>query len=117
MHTASSIIAAAKARGIEPTIVQTPGATIIVVAAAAPNADDLLPLPAAAEIAKCSTRTLREAGRAGELTLYGRQRSRTVRRSDLLAWVESRRVRPVEGPDDSDLERRIARLSRAGGSK
>lgn len=110
MQTTDEIVDAAAAAGA--TILRAPGATIIVLAARAPTSDDLLPLAPAAEIAKCSVRTLREAGRAGELTLYGRQRSRTVRRSDLLAWVESRKVRPIEGPDDGDLERRMARLAR-----
>lgn len=86
------------------------GATIIVIPARVADGGDLLPLAEAATIAKCSVRTIRDAARAGELTVYGKQRSRTVRRADLLAWIESRRVRPVAGADDDDIERRMRRL-------
>src|SRR5690606_14096059 len=70
---------------------------------------ELIAVSDAAQIARCSTRALRDAARAGELALYGRQRSRTVRRGDLMAWIESRRA-PVVRDDvgDRDLERRMA---------
>ena len=107
----TELIEAATAAGA--TVIRAPGATIIVIPARAADGDDLLSLADAAELAKCSVRALREAGRAGDLTLYGRQRSRACRRSDLLAWLESRRSRPVAGADDADLAARMARLSRA----
>jgi hypothetical protein len=78
----------------------------------ADDADALVPIATAAIHAKCSGRTLTAARRAGELPMFGRQRSRTVRRSDLEAWIESRRVAPVAGPDDLDMQRRMARLRR-----
>jgi hypothetical protein len=72
--------------------------------------DDLIPVRDAAAEAQCSVRALTDARRAGDLAMYGTQRTRTVRRSDLLAWIESRRVRPVAGIDDLDMQRRIRRL-------
>lgn len=78
----------------------------------ADDADALVPIATAALHAKCSVRTLTAARRAGELTMFGKQRSRTVRRSDLEAWIESRRVAPVAGPDDADMQRRMARLAK-----
>ena len=66
----------------------------------------------AADEAKVSLRTLRDARRSGALVMYGTQRSRTVRRSDLAAWIESRRVKPSAGVDDADIERRMKRLAR-----
>ncbi len=107
----TELIEAATAAGA--TVIRAPGATIIVIPARAADGDDLLPRAQAAKIAKCSDRTLRAAERAGELTAYGKQRSRCYRRSDLLAWIESRRVRPVAGADDDDLARRMARIARA----
>ncbi len=66
----------------------------------------------AAKIAGTSVRVLRDARRAGELVMYGKQRSRTVRRGDLAAWIESRRVKPLEGVEDADMDRRVARLAK-----
>ena len=66
----------------------------------------------AARIAGTSVRALRDARRAGELVMYGRQRSRTVRRGDLAVWIESRKVKPLEGVDDADMDRRVARLAK-----
>ncbi|WP_146652715.1 helix-turn-helix domain-containing protein [Labilithrix luteola] len=66
----------------------------------------------AARIAKRPVRALRDARRAGELKMYGKQRSRTVRRGDLDAWIEASRVKPSAGVDDADIERRMARLQR-----
>lgn len=85
--------------------------------APAPAAPDgLLPLLEAARHAATSVRTVRSAIRAGELPAVGRQRDRAVRRADLDRWIESRRVRPVAGIDDADLEARMRRLSRACGA-
>jgi hypothetical protein len=72
----------------------------------------LLPLADAARVAGTSMRVLRDAIRRGELPAYGRQRDRGVTRADLTRWIESRRVRPVSGPIDADMERRVTRLSR-----
>jgi hypothetical protein len=80
-----------------------------------PHADDVLPIADAARIAGTSVRVVRDAIRAGDLVAYGRQRDRAVRRTDLDRWVESRRLRPVVGVDDGDIERRVLRLARAGG--
>ncbi len=62
--------------------------------------------------AKVSIRALRDARRSGAVVMYGTQRSRTVRRADLAAWIESRRVRPSAGVDDVDMARRMKRLAR-----
>jgi hypothetical protein len=80
------------------------------------GADDLLPLPDAARIAATSVRVLRQAIARGDLPGFGRQRDRSVRRGDLLQWIEARRVR-VEGVDDVDLQRRIRRLRAVRGSR
>ena len=76
--------------------------------------DDLLPLEDAARTAATSVRVIGDAIRAGALPAYGRQRDRAVRRADLEVWIGARRVRPVNGPDDADLARRMRRLSVAG---
>jgi hypothetical protein len=80
-----------------------------------PNAQ--LPEREAARIAGVSLRTLRDARRDGDLIVYGKQRSRTVRRADLDAWIASRRQRPVMGPDDEDIERRMAKIEAARNAK
>jgi hypothetical protein len=72
----------------------------------------LLPLAEAARIAATSVRVLRDAIRARELPAVGRQRDRAVRRPDLEKWIASRAVRPVEGPSDADLDRRVAQLAK-----
>ncbi len=76
------------------------------------DADAMLSLADAARLAATSQRVLRDAIRAGELAAYGRKRDRAVRRGDLDAWIESRRVAPVPGVDDADLVRRVRRLAR-----
>jgi hypothetical protein len=73
---------------------------------------ELLPLKEAARAAGTSLRVVREAIRAGDLAAFGGQRDRTVRRSDVDAWIESRRLRPVAGVDDADIERRMSRIAR-----
>jgi hypothetical protein len=72
----------------------------------------MLPLDEATRVAGTSKRVLRDAIRHGDLPAYGRQCDRSVRRADLDAWTESRRVPVREGPDDADIERRIARIER-----
>jgi hypothetical protein len=74
--------------------------------------DALVPLREAARIAATSMRVLRKAIRSGELSVYGRTRDRAVRRRDLLAWIEDRRIPSVPGPDDDDVARRVQRLTR-----
>jgi hypothetical protein len=73
--------------------------------------DDMLGLEEAAKLAKC-LRTLRDARRSGALTMFGGQRDRTVRRADLLRWIESRQAKPSMGPDDLDIDRRARRIER-----
>ncbi len=72
----------------------------------------MVPLAEAARIAGTSTRVVRDALRGGALVGYGGQRDRSVRRADLDAWIASRRLRPIVGVDDRDIEARIARLGR-----
>lgn len=79
------------------------------------GADDWVPEAEAAKLAGVSLRTLRADRRAGRLKVYGKQRSRVVRRSDLEAYVEARRVplvRDVINADDADVEKRVRRLER-----
>lgn len=79
---------------------------------------ELIPIDRAAQIARVSRRTLRDAARSGEIALFGRQRSRTVRRADLMSWIEGRRAPVVrDDADDRDLERRMARLRAARATK
>jgi hypothetical protein len=73
----------------------------------------LLTLRQAAEFACTSLRTVRDAIRHGDLDAFGGQRDRTVRRGDVLLWIESRRLPVLQGPDDADIQRRMARLARA----
>ncbi len=95
------------------TIVRTPAATIIVLPnAASADPDEHLSLDEARSLARLRTsRPLKDAGRRGELPLYGKERSRTVKRSELLAWIERRHVPAVKGPVDSDIEQRVRRLA------
>ncbi|HEY8079917.1 MAG TPA: hypothetical protein VIF62_37555 [Labilithrix sp.] len=76
--------------------------------------DALVPIARAADVAATSERVVREAIRAGELTAYGGQRDRAVRLRDLVAWIDSRRVR-LDGPADVDIERRVRRLAKGRG--
>jgi hypothetical protein len=96
----------------------------LLAAAAAEGASDpaiMVSEADAAALASVSVRVLRAARRAGELTFYGKQRSRTVRRADLLAWIESRRAPVVRdvvvardpSAADEDLGRRMKRLEEA----
>jgi hypothetical protein len=73
--------------------------------------DEQLTLADAARIAKTTVGVLKEGIRRKNLTAYGGQRDRSVRRGDLMSWIESRRTRPPEGPDDDDVSRRMRRLS------
>ena len=109
MHT---LLNAARALGA--AILEAPGTTVIVVLHPWPvSGDEHLSLEEARVLGKFkTTRPIRDAGRAGELTLYGKQRSRTVKRAEFIAWHESRRVRPIAGVDDADVGRRVARISR-----
>lgn len=75
--------------------------------------EDLLPLPVAARVAATSTRVVKDAIRAGEIVAFGGQRDRSVRRADLRAWIESRKVVHA-AIDDADIEKRMRRI---GGRK
>jgi hypothetical protein len=105
----------AQARAVGATVVELAGATIIVVpsANATQSTDDHLSLEEARALGKFkTTRPIRDAARAGEVRVYGKERTRTVRRGEFLAWLESRcSTRPTAGPDDADLDRRIVRLA------
>jgi len=67
----------------------------------APEAGPFLLLRIAAALVGVTPRALRDAMRRGELAGYGRPV--TVRRSDLLAWHERRRVRTRATSSDADL--------------
>jgi hypothetical protein len=103
----SDLIIAATAAGA--TVIRAPGSTIIIVTERASDGDDLMPIAEAAALVRVSTPVLAKAGRNGELEVFGKQRSRVVRRADVLKWKASQRLRLV-GPDDLDLARRIKRL-------
>jgi hypothetical protein len=75
--------------------------------------DPMVPLAEAARLAATSVRVVRDAIRNRQLAAFGRKRDRAVRRGDLDAWIASRQVTPIEGVDDADIERRVARLARA----
>jgi hypothetical protein len=75
--------------------------------------DPLVPLAEAARLAATSVRVVRDAIRNRQLAAFGRRRDRAVRRGDLDAWIASRQMTPIEGVDDADIERRVARLARA----
>lgn len=77
----------------------------------APAADDLIRLDQAAALVGTSPRALKEAGRRGELRLLGRERTRVVRRSELLEWIGMRKTPPIAGPVDADIEARVHRLA------
>lgn len=68
----------------------------------APEADPILTLDEAEEFSKRPRRAIRDAIRDNKLDGYGR-RPVTVRRSDLLAWVEASKVRPRATSSDADL--------------
>jgi hypothetical protein len=74
--------------------------------------DALVPLAEAAHLAATSVRVVREAIRRRDLVAFGRIRDRAIRRADLNAWIASREAKPVQGADDADIERRIARLAK-----
>lgn len=103
MMSREALIAAA-AR-LDATIVRAPGVIIIVLPDATSRPDELVPLDAVAQLAKTSVRVIKDAIRSGALVGYGKQRNRSARRSDVDAWIESRRYQPVMGPDDADVDR------------
>jgi len=104
----------AEARSHGALVLSVPGADIAVWSRTK-EADDLVLLPEAAELAKTSVRVVKDAIRSGELSAFGKQRDRTVRRSDVARWVEARRVRPVVGPIDADIQRRMRQIARGRG--
>lgn len=106
------LVALAEAGGA--TVVRTPAAAIVVIPLDVPSDPGaLVPIADAARIAATSARVVRDAIRAGDLAAIGGQRDRAVRRHDLDRWIESRRVRPIAGVDDRDIERRMARIASA----
>lgn len=103
------------AEQVGATVVRASGSTIVVFPAKAATADDLIPIADAASIAKCSVRTLAADARS-QGWLRGKQRSRVVRRSDLDRYIDGR-ARPLPGPDDDGMDRRIARIEKARAAK
>jgi len=87
-------------------------AAAILAPASAANDDEHETVAEAAARVKRPARALRAAIRAGDLPAYGNQKSRTVRRGDVDAWVEAQRA-PVHQVDDLDIDRRVERLERA----
>jgi len=71
----------------------------------------LVPIAEAARVAGTCLRVVRDAIRSHDLPAFGRQRDRVVRHADLQKWIESRRVPVVRGPDDDDIEQRVARIA------
>jgi hypothetical protein len=109
-------VVAAKRDGAEVTIAIAPSGAVAILVSPRTSHDteEHLSLEACRELATLKTlRPIRDAIRAGDLVAFGRQRTRTVKRGDLLAWLEGRRVRPGVGPDDTDIARRVARLSKS----
>lgn len=107
----NAIVSAAAEVGA--TIVRSHGSTIIVLPAREPTGDDLLTLAEAASLTKESIRTLKDARRSSALRMFGGQRSRTVRRADLIAWIETKRAPIVRGVDDEDMRRRMKAIEGA----
>ncbi|HZU84415.1 MAG TPA: hypothetical protein VE987_15905 [Polyangiaceae bacterium] len=110
-------MSAARASGA--TVLETPGATVIVVpTTTVADADELLPLAEAARVAATSVRVLKDAIRGGALAAVGRQRDRAVRRRDLDAWIETRRapVARVEDGQAARVERRLTARTRRAAS-
>jgi hypothetical protein len=73
--------------------------------------DALIPVAEAARLAATSVRVVRDAIRQGELAAFGGMRDRAVRHADLVAWIASRALKPVEGIDHADIARRVNRLA------
>jgi hypothetical protein len=108
-------VAAAKREGAEVTIAIAPSGAVAILVTPRASLDmgEHLDLEACRQLGKLKTaRPIRDAIRSGELVAFGRQRSRVVKRGDLLAWLEARRVRPVAGVDDRDMARRVERLAK-----
>ncbi len=116
VHSAESLIAELRDRH-GATVLAGPVGTMIMVSAPSSTPDDLVPLAECAAIAKCSVDTIKNARRTGALEMFGGQRDRSARRSNLMTWIESRRVRPVAGADDDDMARRMVRLAKSKSGK
>lgn len=107
-------LAAARSSKADVTIaVASGGAVVILVTPPRASEALMLSLHDAARQAGTSVRVVRDAIRAGELTAYGRQRDRSINPRDLARWVDSRRVKPIQGIDDADMDRRVERLAAA----
>jgi hypothetical protein len=111
--TKDDLVASAEALGA--IVVRRSGSIVIVLAGdAAPSGDDLLSLEDCREITRDrTTRQIREAIASADLHAVGRQRSRLVKRRDLMAWIEGRQAKPVSGVVDADILRRMDRLARS----
>lgn len=103
------------ARAAGATVLEGQGATVIVLMRDGENSGDHLTLEDARALGKFkTTRPLKDAARRGELRIYGKQRTRTVKRGELLQWLESQRVEPGAALDDSDITRRMRAIARRG---
>lgn len=102
-----ALVAEGHARLAEAAKLRATGAEI-----ARASGDELVPLKEAASRASTTVRVVRDAIAAGKLRAYGKQRDRSVRVSDLNEWIESRRTPGVLGPDDNDMDRRVAMLAK-----
>lgn len=100
------------------TVVRSPAGTIIVLPISqGADPGEHLSLEEARVLGKlASTRQIKEAGHRGELTLYGSERTRTVKRGELVAWLESRRS-PAAAVPKGQAGRVEARLRRAAGPR
>src|ERR1700735_5257314 len=104
-----ALVSAAQSAGA--TVVRTAAAVVIVVpTTTAVDPDELVPLADGAHLGGTSPRALKDAARRGEIEIFGRERSRVVRRSDVLRWVQERRapVAAVTDPQQSRVEARLA---------
>jgi hypothetical protein len=109
----SAPLAAAKRAQADGLRAQAAGLDLEAVALeghATPEADPLLTLLIAAALVGVTRRALRDAIRRGELAGYGRPV--VVRRSEVLAWLEGRKVRSRVVGTDADA----AYLALVGGA-
>lgn len=65
-----------------------------------------------ARLVGTSVSSVRKAVRQGDLTAYGGQRDRALKRCDLLAWAEGRKAPILTGEDSPAIAARVARLVR-----
>ena len=103
------------------TVVRTPAALVLVIpTTAAADPAEHLSLEQARILGKLpTTRPIKEAGRAGLLTLYGTERTRTVKRGAFMAWLKTRRAPVVAVARDqaARVELRLGKRRSTGSSR